>query len=155
MIRLDNTKRSLKAILSGALIAPPALLLESGDLLLMEDGGVSLIEGGTVLLPDVVVAFSEKTTKAFPPSKAGVYMSQINSRSYTTICPPPTNLTVREVDAITIKNNNALTASATVTYNDNGNEFKLITAEIGQSETLFYTSDSGWRVIDENGDIKK
>lgn len=127
MIRLDNPQRSLKAVLSGA----------------------------ATTQPDVVVSFSDKTTKVFPPIKAGVYLSKTNSTTAVTICPAPSNLTVREIDSIFVKNNDSATATTTINYVDNGADRKLVTVDIGPSETLFYTNGSGWKVIDESGRIKK
>ena len=127
MIRLDNTNRSLKAVLAGS----------------------------AVTQPDVVVAFTEKSTKAFPPAKAGTYLSKTNSTTAVTICPAPQNLTVREVDAILLKNNNAALVTATINYHDNGSDFPLVRVEVGPSETLFFARGYGWRVIDANGKFKQ
>ena len=127
MIRLDNTDRSLKAVLAGA----------------------------AATQPDVVVAFKEKSTKAFPPAKAGTILSKTNSTTAVTICPAPQNLTVREIDAILLKNNNAALVTATINYNDNGSDFPLIKADVGPSETLFFARGYGWRVMDAKGKIKQ
>lgn len=127
MIRLDNTDRSLKAVLAAA----------------------------AATQPDVVVSFIDKTTKVFPPIKSGTHLSKTNSTTAVTICPAPSNLTVREVEAIFLKNNNASTVTATINYNDNGSDYKLVAVEVGPSETLFYTSSSGWNVIDASGKVKQ
>lgn len=127
MIRLDNTTRSLKAVLAGA----------------------------ATTQPDVVVSFTDKTTKVFPPIKSGTHLSKTNSTTAVTVCPAPSNLTVREVDSIFVKNNDAATATATINYVDNGSDRKLVTVDIGPSETLFYTNGSGWAVIDASGKVKK
>lgn len=127
MIRLDNPQRSLKAVLSGAATSQP----------------------------DVVVGFNDKTTKVFPPIKSGAYLSKTNSTTAVTICPAPSNLTVREVDSISLKNNNSTLVTATINYNDDGADRKLVTIEVGPSETLFYTGDSGWKLLDYSGKIKQ
>lgn len=127
MIRLDNTHRSLRAVLSGA----------------------------AATQPDVVVSFIDKTTKAFPPIRSGTHLSKTNGVTAVTICPAPSNLTVREVEAIFLKNNNASTVTATINYNDNGSDYKLVAISVGSSETLFYTASSGWNVIDASGRVKQ
>lgn len=127
MIRLDNTKRSLRAVLAGA----------------------------ATTQPDVVVAFKEKSTKTFPPAKAGTFLSKTNSTTAVTICPAPQNLTVREIDAILLKNNDSALVTATINYHDNGSDFPLVKIEVGPSETLFFASDYGWRVMDANGKFKQ
>jgi len=126
MIRLDNTNRSLRAVLAGA----------------------------AATQPDVVVCFNDKTTRSFPPIKSGTSLSKTDSTNSVTICPAPQNLTVREVDSVFLKNNDASTVTATINYNDNGSDFKLVTVDVGPSETLFYTMDSGWKVIDSSGRVK-
>ena len=126
MIRLDNPQRSLKATLAGA----------------------------AATQPDVVVCFNDKTTRSFPPIKSGTALSKTDSTNAVTICPAPKNLTVREIDAVFLKNNDASLVTATINYNDNGSDFKLVTIEVGPSETLFYTMDSGWRVMDSSGRVK-
>lgn len=127
MIRLDNTNRSLRAVLAGA----------------------------AATQPDVVVSFTEKSTKAFPPAKAGTYLSKTNSTTAVTICPAPQNLTVREVDAILLKNNNAALVTATINYHDNGSDRTLVKAQVGPSETLFFARGYGWRVMDASGRVKQ
>jgi hypothetical protein len=126
MIRLDNPQRSLKATLAGA----------------------------ATTQPDVVVCFNDKTTRSFPPIKSGTALSKTNSTNAVTICPAPANLTIREVDSVFLKNNDASLVTATINYNDDGSDFELVTIEVGPSETLFYTMDSGWKVMDSNGRVK-
>lgn len=127
MIRLDNTDRSLSAVLAGA----------------------------AVTQPDVVVSFIDKSTKVFPPIRSGIHLSRTNSTTAVTICPAPSNLTVREVEAIFLKNNNASTVTATINYNVNGSDYKMVAIQVGPSETAFYTSGSGWKVIDASGRVKQ
>lgn len=127
MIRLDNTDRSLNAVLAGA----------------------------AATQPDVVVSFIDKSTKVFPPIRSGSHLSRTNSTTAVTICPAPSNLTVREVEAIFLKNNNASAVTATINYNVNGSDYKLVAIEVEPSETLFYTSGSGWGVIDASGRVKQ
>lgn len=127
MIRLDNTDRSLKAVLAGA----------------------------ATTQPDVVVAFKEKSTKAFPPAKAGTFLSKTNSTTAVTICPAPQNLTVREIDAILLKNNDAAMVTVTINYHDNGSDFPLVKIEVEPSETLFFARGYGWRMVDAKGRLKQ
>src|SRR3990167_85214 len=124
MIRLDTTTRKLQALLGGAI---------------------------TTTNPDVVVSYSDKTSLVYTGATTVIAMNGVTA---VDICAAPAASTVRDVDIITIRNNDTVSAAVTVRYNDNATLYKLVTATLLTGETLSYTHAGSWLCLDVNGNIK-
>ena len=105
--------------------------------------------------PDVVVCFRDIRRKLQADFKAQTKVTTTSGASAVDICDAPDPAVVREVDTITIANNDTASVSATIRYNDNGTTYKIITVTLLTLENLCYAAGSGWRVIDASGNVKQ
>lgn len=122
MIRLDTTTRKLQALLGGA---------------------VATTE------PGCVVSWSDKTATTYT---GGATVIATNGTTPVDICAAPGASTVRDVDYISIRNNDTASISLTVRYNDNGTTYALIVATLATLEKLEYTHATGWKRLSVTGD---
>lgn len=104
--------------------------------------------------PDVVVCFRDIKRKLQADFKAQTKVAVTAGATAVDICDAPDPAIVREVDAITIANNDTASVSVTVRYNASGTTYKIITATLLTLENLCYAAGQGWRVIDANGNVK-
>src|SRR3990167_7077731 len=125
MIRLDATTRKLQLILAGAV---------------------------TTTQPDVIVLYSGQTRTTYT---GGTQTSVGNNTTAVDICTAPAASTVRDVDHITVRNNDTTAITATVRLNDNATLYKLVAIALAVGDTLEYTHANGWRVLDALGNIKQ
>ena len=125
MIRLDTTTRKLQLILAGAI---------------------------TTTQPDVVVSYSDATASAYT---GGSQVSVGNSTTAVDICAAPAASTVRDVDHLTVRNNDTVAMTVTVRLNDNATLYKLVSIALAVGDTLEYAHAAGWRVMDAMGNIKQ
>lgn len=124
MFTLDATTASLEVVLAGAIT--------------------------TNQLP-IVSCFADKTTTAFTPGKT---TTQTNSTSTVTIVAAPAASTQREVHSINVYNADTVAATITVSGNDNATLRPLVKTTLAVGDTLQYIHNSGWRVMDTNGQTK-
>lgn len=78
----------------------------------------------------------------------------MNSGTAVDICDAPANLVTRDIDFISIRNNDTASVTVTVRYNDNGTTYKIIVVTLLTLETLTYTAQAGWIVTDTGGSVK-
>lgn len=128
MIRLDDTDRTLKAVLAGA--------ISSAN-------------------PDVVVSYIERSNPVRPGVKTGTKVTAMNGATAVTICQAPEKLVVREIDSITLLNNDNAQVTASILYDDNGTSYTMVKVALEVSETLFYSDGTGWRVLNADGQVKE
>lgn len=124
MIRLDATTRKLQIVLAGAIT--------------------------TNQLP-VTVCYSDKTASDYV---GGTQVSNTNSTTAVDICASPASSTVRDIDTISVYNNDTVAATITIRYNDNSTLYTLFKATLGIGDQLVYVHGSGWSVLDSSGSIK-
>lgn len=125
MIRLSATTQKLQAVLAGAI---------------------------TTTNPDVVCSWSDATSSNY---LGGQSLIAMNGSTAVDIVAAPAASTVRDIDSVTIRNNDTVSVTCTVRYNDNATLYKLITVTLRTGETLQYTHASGWQTLDVNGNIKQ
>lgn len=118
MIRLDTTTRKLQVLLGGAIT--------------------------TNQLP-VVVSYSDHTTTAY---SGATQAATTNSTTPVDICDAPAASTVRDIDYINVRNDDTVSATVTIRYNDNGTIYKLVATSLTPGYSLVYTHGSGWQIIE-------
>ena len=105
--------------------------------------------------PDVVVCFRDVKRKIQADFVAQTKVTTTSGASAVDICDAPDPAVVREVDTITITNNDTASVSATVRYNDGVSTYKIITVTLLTLENLCYAAGLGWRVVDASGNVKQ
>jgi hypothetical protein len=123
MLRLDTTTRKLQVVLAQAIT--------------------------TAQLP-VMVSYSDKTSTTY---NGATQLSNTNSTTTVDICSAPAASTVRDIDYVSIKNNDTVPAKVTIQLNDNGTIYTLTTITMQVGDTLSYTHSSGWQVITQNSSL--
>mgnify|MGYP001611192001 CR=1 FL=1 len=126
MIRLDTTTRSLEVVLGGAI---------------------------TTTNPDVVVSYSDKNASADTYIGA-TKVTATNGVTAVTVAAAPGSGVIRDVDYFNLRNNDTVSVTATVRYNDNATLYKLVTCTLLTGEQLVYTHGNGWASYDINGSLK-
>lgn len=124
MLRLDATTRSLEVVLGGAVSTTEAALLAN-----WADGATSSYTGGAT--PGV-------TSGATP----------------VTLVAAPSSGLVRDVDYVSVRNQDTAEVTATVRYNDNSTIYPIIAATLAVGDQLVYTHASGWSVFRLDGSVK-
>jgi hypothetical protein len=124
MLRIDGVSRKLQCLLGGAVASTQA---------------------------DVVVCFKDYPSQQPREFLRGTQVSTTNNATAVDICAAPLNATTREVDHLSIHNNDTAAIAVTVRYNDNGTTYKLQAVTLGVGETLCFATAVGWYVIDANG----
>lgn len=122
---LDNTTRSLEIFLGGSVSANELPIL------------VSYIEGQSVLpdaIPFVVRSISNGTTDV-------------------TILAAPEPKTRRIVKYMSIYNKDSASATVTLQLNDNGTNVEILKVTLSADDTLVYTLEGGFRVINSTGGV--
>lgn len=123
MIRLDTPSRKLQLLLAA---------------------GVAVSQ-----LP-VVVSYSDKTSTSY---SGGTQLSTTNGATPVDICSPPAASTIRDVDAISIHNDDTAAATVTLCFNDTTN-YTLVKTTLQPGDQFFYTHGQGWKVVDTSGNTK-
>ncbi len=126
MLRLNNVNRKLQALLAGA----PA-----------------------TTQPDVIVSYSDKNPNDETYTGAP-QLTAMNGVTAVDICSAPASGVVRDVDYISIRNNDTASVTVTVRYNDNATLYKLVSLALATGEQLLYTHATGWTCNDINGSQK-
>lgn len=124
MIRLSLTTSKLQALLSGAVT--------------------------TNQLP-ISVFYSDKTTTAY---NGNAQLTNTNNTTPVDICDSPAASTIRDIDHISIRNNDTASATVTVRYNANSVLFTLVAATLAVGDHLVYTHGAGWQTYNSAGAIK-
>lgn len=127
MIRLDKATRSLRAVLAGAVAATQ---------------------------PDVVVSFTDKGSSIGRGFDQRAKLSTTNGATPVTICDAPNATTIREIDFVSIRNNDSASVTVTVSILDGSTSYSLITATLATLEHLHYSAMTGWIAIGTDGRIK-
>jgi hypothetical protein len=124
MLRLDTTTRKLQIVLSGAIT--------------------------TNQLP-VMVMYSDRTSTEY---SGAAQLSNTNSTTAVDICAAPAASTVRDVDYLSVRNSDTVSATVTIRYNDNATIYLIVSAILAVGDQLVFTHGDGWRVVDASGQTK-
>lgn len=122
---LDNTTRSLEIFLGGVVSANELPIL------------VSYIEGQSVL----------------PEAIPFVVRSISNGTSDVIILAAPEPKTRRIVKYMSIYNKDTASVTVTLQLNDDGTNAEILKVTLSSDDTLVYTLEGGFRVIDSNGAV--
>jgi hypothetical protein len=125
MIRLDNTTRTLQALLSGSV---------------------------TTNQLNTTTSYSDATSSTFTGATTVI---NTNNTTAVTLAAAPSAGIVRTIDSVNVFNADTVSQTVTVRYNDNGTFYPLIRTTLLTGETLIYTHGSGWAAIDANGNRKE
>lgn len=98
-----------------------------------------------------VTSYADLTTTTFT---AGSLTGQSNSTTAVTIVAAPGASTQRQVKSINVFNADTVSATVTIRYNENSTFRIIVKATLATGESLIYTQDAGWQVIQANGGIK-
>lgn len=121
---LNSTTRKIQALLSGA---------------------------AATTNPQVVASYTDITTTTLTP---GAAVANLNGTTAVDVVSAPGASTYRKVGYLSIQNIDSAAVTVTVRYNDNGTTYKILTVTLAVNDTLQYTDTDGWRVIDDDGQIK-
>ena len=124
MLRLDSTLRKLQIVLAGVIT--------------------------TNQLP-VMVMYSDKTATAYV---GAAQLSNTNSTTAVDICAAPAASTVRDVDYVSVRNNDTAEATVTIRYNDNATVYAIATIVLAIGDQLVYTHGTGWMALNSSGQTK-
>ena len=124
MIRLDTTTRSIILTLDAPVTNNQFVIVTNYS----DNNGISYI-GGT------------KATLS-------------NDTNQVTICTAPALNVVRDIDAITIYNNDTVQQVVNVFLNDNATLYQMVNTNLQPSDSLVWTHGQGWKAIDINGATK-
>lgn len=127
MIRLSGTRQTLQILLAGA---------------------VATTE------PDVVCCFTDKPPLQPQKFLPGTRDTTTSGATAVDVCQAPENNTVREIDFLSLRNNDTASVTVTVRLNNNGTTRKIVVVTLLTLEQLLFTADSGWIVLDVNGNSK-
>jgi len=124
MIRLDTTNRSLQLYLTGAT---------------------------TTNALQVVVCYSDQTTTAYT---GATQLSVSNGTTPVIICSAPAANAVRDIDMVSVINNDTVVAVVNIELVDVSTGYNIIQVSLGVEEKLTYTHGSGWQVLTNAGNVK-
>jgi hypothetical protein len=124
MLFLDTTTRSLEVLLAAAVATNQAV-----------------IQAGYV----------DFTATATTPASSNLLSNGITA---VTAVAAPAASTQRQLKILTVYNNDTVSVTVTVQYNDNGTNRILTKTTLAVGDTLQYVDGQGFRVIDTNGNLK-
>lgn len=127
MLRLSGPLQKMQAVLGGAVSATQ---------------------------PDVVVSYRDVGNPDRAEFEPGTKVSTTNGATPVDICDAPGSATVREIDFISIRNNDSASVTVTVRLNNDGTSYKLIRVTLATLEHLYYSHVAGWYVIGTRGQLK-
>jgi hypothetical protein len=128
LLRLDSVSRTITAVLSGAVASTEA---------------------------DVVVCFTDRASQQPREELPSTRVTTTSGATPVTICQAPKNVTTREIDYVSIRNNDTASITVTIKYVDGSSSYKIITATLAVGESLFFTAADSWYVIDATGRKKE
>lgn len=99
-----------------------------------------------------VTSFVDITTTTYNPQQS---TGATNNTSIVTMISAPASSTQRKVQAITVFNEDTVSATVIVQFNDNSTTRRLLKITLDANDSLQYIDTIGWRVIDETGALKQ
>lgn len=110
MIRLDSTARLLQVKLTGAITTNPV---------------------------SVVISYRD-SNQATGISIGGTQVSTVSGTTAVEVCAMPSGFTAREVDYISVNNNDTVSATPTIYFIDGATAYPLMTQVLAAGDTLVY-----------------
>lgn len=86
---------------------------------------------------------------------AGRKVVNTNNTTDVNLVDAPASSTQRVVDTINIYNDDTVSATVTVKFDDNGTEYKLWVGVLSARERLEYSEGQGWRAFTSQGSLKQ
>ena len=111
---------------------------------------VDLDEAATTELP-IVAAWVDITTTVFTPGHSD---TNTNDTTAVTAVAAPGASTQRQVKFLSVSNSDNVAHTVTVQYNNNGTLRRIVKVTLAVTDSLVYSSGSGWQVIDSSGGLK-
>lgn len=122
------------------------------------EAGVKLqaLLGGAVTTTalDVVASYSETGNLANRPAKVGTKLSTLSGATAVDIADSPEPGLVREVDFISVRNNDTASAAVTFRVDDGSAQVRELTVTIATQEMLFY-ADGKWHCMSATGRLQQ
>lgn len=100
----------------------------------------------------IVAAYRDITTTAFTPGRR---VADTNGTTQVQAVQPPAASTSRVIDFVSIFNDDTTAKLVTVSLNDNGTRYTLISVTLGVDERIEYQEGQGWRVFTNTGSLKQ
>ena len=102
--------------------------------------------------PSVVVHYSDQTSSSYA---GGTVLSNTTGSTQKVICTAPSGSTVRDIDYITVWNQDTQANTVTIWVDDgSGSIFAVTKATLAINECLTYTHSNGWQTTDTAGGLK-
>ncbi len=100
----------------------------------------------------IVACYRDIASGVFAPKR-----NVVNSNGTTQVqaVAPPAASTSRVIDFVSIFNADTVAKTVTVSLNDNGTRYTLLSVTLGVGERIEYQEGQGWRVFSSTGSIKQ
>lgn len=100
----------------------------------------------------IVACYRDIASGVFAPKR-----NVVNSNGTTQVqaVAPPAASTSRVIDFVSIYNADTVAKTVTVSLNDNGTRYTLLSVTLGVGERIEYQEGQGWRVFTSTGSIKQ
>src|SRR3990167_2221599 len=144
-MRIRTLLLALLLLLSSVAAEAKMLLTGTSDL-------VQVITASGVSTIYVHASWADMTTTALTPGRTN---TQITTATTTTVIGSPAASTQRQVKILTIRNSHASSSNAiTIQHTDGTTIAEVLKYTLLAGETIQYTDDDGFRVIDASGQVK-
>lgn len=112
---------------------------------------IDIVLGGSVAANQLrcVSTHTDVNTKS-----VGRTVTLTNNTTDVTLVPAPSANRIRQVDYISVYNQDTANASVTIKYNANGTEYTMWTGVLGAGERLEYVPSEGWNTYTNQGSFK-
>lgn len=100
----------------------------------------------------IVASYRDITATAFTPGRRVV---NSNGTTQVNAVQAPAASTTRVIDFVSIFNADTVAKTVTVSFNDNGTRYSLLSVDLGVGERIEYQEGQGWRVFTSTGSIKQ
>jgi hypothetical protein len=100
----------------------------------------------------IVTAYRDITTSAFTPGRRVV---DSNGATHVQAVTAPAASTQRVIDFVNVFNADTASRTVTISFNDNGTRFTLISTVLAIGERIEYQEGQGWRLFDSAGRLKQ
>ena len=112
---------------------------------------IDIVLGGTVAANQLrcISTFTDVNTKS-----VGRNVTNTNNTTDVVLVPAPSANRIRQVDYISVYNQDTANASVTIKYDANGTEYTMWTGVLGAGERLEYVPSEGWNTYTNQGSFK-
>lgn len=112
---------------------------------------IDIVLGGNIAVNQLrcISTYTDLNTKS-----AGRTVALTNNTTDVTLVPSPPANRIRQVDYISVYNQDTANASVTIKYDANGTEYTMWTGVLGAGERLEYVPSEGWNTYTNQGSFK-